>query len=88
MAEEDKKKTLTEQLNDPAFKAIGGLNIFDMPVRVGYPSGIGGRVDDVYTPRCTTGVGLVLYGRDHQMSAMDQDTGMVHKMKGLFKKIM
>ena len=32
MAEEDKKKTLTEQLNDPAFKAIGGLNIFDMPV--------------------------------------------------------
>ncbi|MEJ2134756.1 MAG: cell division protein FtsA [Desulfofustis sp.] len=62
--------------------------IFDMPVRVGYPSGIGGRVDDVYTPRCTTGVGLVLYGRDHQMSAMDQDTGMVHKMKGLFKKIM
>ena len=62
--------------------------IFDMPVRVGYPSGIGGRVDDVYTPRCTTGVGLVLYGRDHQMRAMDQDTGMVHKMKGLFKKIM
>ncbi|MGI9536126.1 MAG: cell division protein FtsA [Desulfocapsaceae bacterium] len=62
--------------------------IFDMPVRVGYPSGIGGRVDDVYTPRCTTGVGLVLYGRDHQMSAMDQDTGVMDKMRGLFKKIM
>jgi len=62
--------------------------IFDMPVRVGYPTGIGGRVDDVYTPRCTTGVGLVMYGRDHQMRAMDHDTGMMHKMKGLFKKIM
>ena len=62
--------------------------IFDMPVRVGYPNGIGGRVDDVYTPRCTTGVGLVLYGRDHQMSAMDQDTGVMDKMRGLFKKIM
>ena len=32
MAEEDKKKTLTEQLNDPAFEALGGLNIFNMPV--------------------------------------------------------
>jgi len=62
--------------------------IFDMPVRVGYPSGIGGRVNDVYTPRCTTGVGLVLYGRDHQMSATDQDAGVMDKMRGLFKKIM
>ena len=62
--------------------------IFDLPVRVGYPNGIGGRVDDVYTPRCTTGVGLVLYGRDHQMSAMDQDTGVMDRMRGLFKKIM
>jgi cell division protein FtsA len=62
--------------------------IFDMPVRVGYPNGIGGRAEDVYTPRCTTAVGLVLYGRDHQMNAMEQDTGMVDKMRGLFKKIM
>ena len=27
----EKKKTLTEQLNDPLFEAIGGLNIFDVP---------------------------------------------------------
>jgi len=32
VAEEKKKKTLTEQLNDPVFEALGGLNIFDMPV--------------------------------------------------------
>ena len=62
--------------------------IFDMPVRVGYPSGIGGRVDDVYTPRCTTGVGLVMYGRDQQIRGLDHESGMMHKMKGLFKKIM
>jgi cell division protein FtsA len=62
--------------------------IFDLPVRVGYPSGIGGRVEDVYTPRCTTGVGLVLYGRDHQLSAMDHETGMMTRVRGLFKKIM
>ena len=27
----EKKKTLTEQLNDPLFEALGGLNIFDVP---------------------------------------------------------
>jgi cell division protein FtsA len=62
--------------------------IFDLPVRVGYPNGIGGRVDDVYTPRCTTGVGLVLYGRDHQLNALDHESGVMTRMKGLFKKIM
>ena len=32
----EKKKTLTEQLNDPLFEeAFGGLNIFDMPVTAG-----------------------------------------------------
>jgi cell division protein FtsA len=62
--------------------------IFDLPVRIGYPTGIGGRVDDVYTPRCTTGVGLVMYGRDHQMNALGHDTGMMNRVKGLFKKIM
>ena len=31
MAEEKKKKTFTEQLNDPLFEALGGFNIFDVP---------------------------------------------------------
>ena len=34
MAEEKKKKTFTERLNDPLFEALGGFNIFDMPVSV------------------------------------------------------
>ncbi len=62
--------------------------IFDLPVRIGYPSGVGGRVDDIYTPRCTTGVGLVIYGREQQLSGLNRETGMMDKMKGWFKKIM
>jgi cell division protein FtsA len=36
--------------------------IFNMPVRIGYPTGIGGLVDVVNNPMYATGVGLVLYG--------------------------
>jgi cell division protein FtsA len=62
--------------------------IFDLPVRIGYPTGVGGRVEDIYTPRCTTGVGLVIYGREHQLSGLNRETGVMDKMKGWFKKIM
>jgi cell division protein FtsA len=62
--------------------------IFDLPVRIGYPSGVGGRIDDIFTPRCTTGVGLVMYGRDQQKNNMNLELGMVEKMKGWFKKMM
>ena len=62
--------------------------IFDLPVRIGYPTGVGGRVEDVYTPRCTTGVGLVMYGKEHQQTALGRDGGMMVKMKGWFKKMM
>lgn len=36
--------------------------VFKLPVRVGYPSGVGGLVDVVHSPAFSTGVGLVLYG--------------------------
>lgn len=36
--------------------------IFDLPVRIGYPRDIGGVTDIVNTPQCATGVGLVVYG--------------------------
>ncbi len=62
--------------------------IFDLPVRIGYPAGIGGRVEDVFSPRCTTGVGLVMYGRDLQRSSLRKEDGVVNKMKGWFKKMM
>lgn len=36
--------------------------IFDLPVRIGYPQRVGGVVDLVNTPQCATAVGLVIYG--------------------------
>jgi cell division protein FtsA len=38
-----------------------GEQIFDLPVRIGYPQNVGGVSDMVNTPQCATGVGLVLY---------------------------
>lgn len=39
--------------------------IFDVPVRIGYPHNIGGVVDIISTPQWATGVGLVVYGMRH-----------------------
>jgi cell division protein FtsA len=40
--------------------------IFDLPIRRGYPAGVGGLADHVNSPTFATGVGLVLYA--HQNS--------------------
>jgi len=44
--------------------------IFDMPVKVGYPSGLGGLMQSAGSPIYATGVGLVLYGL-HQEDSPD-----------------
>ena len=62
--------------------------IFDLPVRLGYPAQIGGKVNEVHTPRCTTGVGLVMYGRQHQVDKRYSDSSMVGRMKEWFRRIM
>jgi len=36
--------------------------VFNVPVRTGYPVGVGGITDIVNSPMYTTGVGLVIYG--------------------------
>jgi cell division protein FtsA len=46
---------------------LSGINelaeqIFDMPVRKGNPTGVGGLVDVVNSPAYATGVGLIIYG--------------------------
>ncbi len=64
--------------------------IFDMPVRLGIPTGIEGIVDTVKNPMYATGVGLVLYG-DVNRSEGDQYKGddehvyntIVEKFKGI-----
>ncbi|HMO17213.1 MAG TPA: cell division protein FtsA [Oligoflexia bacterium] len=37
-------------------------DVFNLPVRVGYPTGVGGLIDVVNSPAFATGVGLVIYG--------------------------
>jgi cell division protein FtsA len=51
--------------------------IFHMPVRQGLPQHVAGLTDVVQNPIYSTGVGLLLYGREHQM------TGGVDENKGL-----
>ena len=43
-----------------------GEQVFEMPVRVGRPIGIGGLVDVVNSPMYATGVGLLIYGSKHR----------------------
>ena len=62
--------------------------IFDMQVRIGYPVAITGRVDEVYSPRCTTAVGLVMYGRKKCREGKHHDASVVGRVKGWIKKIM
>jgi cell division protein FtsA len=40
--------------------------VLGLPARLGQPESVGGLVDVVKNPRYATGVGLVLYGFNHQ----------------------
>ena len=60
--------------------------IFNMPVRRGSPTGIGGLNDVVNSPMYATGVGLVLYGSKHiSKNAFIQGSGSL--FVNMFKKI-
>lgn len=62
--------------------------IFDLPVRIGYPTGVTGRVEDLHSPRCTTGVGLVMFGRNKHKESFMQEQTVVGRVKDWLKKIM
>jgi cell division protein FtsA len=62
--------------------------IFDLPVRVGCPVGIGGNIELVNTPRCTTGVGLAMYGQKNSFVRKTEEETVVGRMKGWMRKIM
>lgn len=62
--------------------------IFDLPVRIGYPTGLTGKVEELNNPRCTTAAGLVLFGRKKQNAINRQDGTMVSRVKEWFKKMM
>lgn len=63
--------------------------IFDMPVRLGYPIGISGLVDVVNSPVYATGVGLVLWGarnRSIDLGASYNDGGMIDRVMGRMRQ--
>ncbi|MFP7755102.1 cell division protein FtsA [Thermodesulfobacteriota bacterium B35] len=61
--------------------------VFDMPVRIAYPQGISGRVEDVQSPRCTTAVGLVLYGSREGSRPRRERGSVVNKLKNWVRNI-
>lgn len=63
--------------------------LFDMPVRLGYPVGISGLVDVVNAPVYATGVGLVLWGARNKgadVVAPYQDQGPLDRVVGRMKQ--
>lgn len=61
--------------------------VFDLPVRIGYPQGVAGRVEDIRSPRCTTGVGLVLYGSKAKAYVPKERGGMFSRFRAWVKNI-
>jgi len=63
--------------------------IFHMPVRMGIPQHVSGLTDVVQNPIYSTGVGLLLYGRDHMLSHeqfVETREGLFSRMKSWFQK--
>jgi cell division protein FtsA len=67
--------------------------IFDLPVRRGYPTGVGGLVDHVASPALATAVGLVLYAhRQRAEDAWRADSGgplgwVAGRLRGLLREL-
>ncbi len=62
--------------------------IFHMPVRIGFPHQISGLTDVVKNPVFSTGVGLLMYGREHQgktESLRDESQSIWARMKNWFQ---
>jgi cell division protein FtsA len=63
--------------------------IFDLPIRRGDPSGVGGLVDRVNTPDYATTVGLILYGYnelEEKGITKDRKKGLLVKIKNWLKE--
>jgi cell division protein FtsA len=63
--------------------------IFDMPVRIGYPTTISGLVDVVNSPVFATGVGLVKWGvlnRGMELAASSRNSGMLDEVMGKVRR--
>lgn len=65
-------------------------DIVDMPVRIGFPSGIGGLAESVSAPSFATAVGLVQWGgRAHAglIARRDGQSGMIHAIRQWMRRV-
>ena len=72
LREEIERMGLTRSMNSGVVLTGGGSllegmteiaeRIFDLPVRIGKPTGVGGLIDVIHSPVYSTAVGLVIYG--------------------------
>lgn len=67
--------------------------IFDLPIRRGYPQGVGGLIDHVSSPEFATAVGLVMYAhRNHADDARVPSGGALSRvavrLRGLFREFL
>lgn len=67
--------------------------IFDLPIRRGYPIGVGGLIDHVASPEFATAVGLVMYAhRNHADDARVPSGGALSRvavrLRGLFREFL
>ena len=72
MKEEIERMGLSRSLNSGVVLTGGGSllegmveiaeRIFDLPVRIGKPVGVGGLIDVINSPVYSTAVGLIIYG--------------------------
>ncbi|MDP8205531.1 MAG: cell division protein FtsA [Candidatus Electryonea clarkiae] len=63
--------------------------IFQLPVKIGYPSGLGGMMSSANMPKHATGVGLILYGlnnADHQSPLRGDETTIFTKIFGRMRE--
>ncbi|KPL04065.1 MAG: cell division protein FtsA [candidate division Zixibacteria bacterium SM23_73_2] len=59
--------------------------VFDMPARVGKPKGFTGLTEQASSPIHSTGIGLILYGQNHNRELNQTKGGRIKKVFGNFK---
>src|ERR671911_572426 len=66
--------------------------IFDLPIRRGAPTGMGGLADHVHSPSFATAVGLVQHAQRHQVAESSRTAGagafsrVAGRLRGLFRE--
>jgi len=66
-----------------------GVELLGMPVRIGYPSGVGGLTESVSTPSFSTGVGLVQWGGRGRVSEARREpmTGLMGALWNWMRRV-